>query len=1658
MTLTSELRNQTVVSPRAFDPDTPLPDPEFNLSVAITSPAPGANVSGQTTVTITGTAEVVGAAIDRVDVSVGNGGTVKRATLTGPATSHVTWTASNVAVGGAQGDTLTVTATAFIDGEFGESVTRDLVADHSPPVVTLTSPRTMVATLNNGQATFTIHGDVSDALSAVDRVEFRVGSGAFQPATRTGGSWTTGNAIVLTAVSTHEVQIRARDVHGNTSVPDNVTVRAVPNFVPHDASNVFGPADYLDDLLTYASARIKVNATTTQPAATFASTLEGIFGQRFAALISLSNQDVAGEVVPQVRIAVEVLRRYLDAAGQKPDAATQTAYLTAAYDALLAGLGTTRLELARSRTDADARTSLAARMAIEPGRLSELPIVVSELTEGRLETLSGLVSTTRDVLAARPPSSNELVRFRLESLAVRWVAEDDGQRIFATVPVPVVDPDVLTADDVVPGTAAHGLFTQRADRLADLTATIHSNIADDGLDATIDALVAPVEQLVKLRQAQQAGVDVRADLDGLRLRSPALRRLLQVRDLAAAGTALEPDVADAEAVVAGVQKVRLADVGGEHWRAQERAAGVTHLDPNQFVLREGAAPTLDPLRTPPAARRRWRQTLRARIAEADAAVSTVATAVDGAEAAALPTLRDALAARARTLAPNANRPSVDGLLVDLSTSGGVRTTRLREAIATVQTCLLAVRHDGFGRFAQTTTSGSPVLHPADSWAIDAGKVTAFDTELVWWGSHETWKSAAQVLAFPESHLLPTMRAGTATPTAAFANLVAALRDAPALTPEQARSAVTAYVAALKAASVNPPLPAGYQATELLTDGDLVLRKQQCATAFGSTTSPFGAAVHIQEAFFFVPLLCAQHLARAGEFLVAIDWLKTVYAYHLPPGPQREIYRGLVLEQATTSQFPRPADNAVSLPALNPMDVAATHNRALTRCVLFSLVRAFTGQADAEFARDRAESLARARLLYETAAALLPELTPSGTGADIVNPYLVDPAFVALGDRVSANLAKLRAGRNIAGLERSGQAAGPSALAPRQPTPFRFSVLISRAKELVQYASQLEAALLAALEKKDNEEYTLLRAQQDVALAAANVDLQNLRVTEAGHNVDLAALQRAHAELQADHFEDELEFDDADRLEIAGIIATAAGQFLGGLVPGQDGIPVIGAVAGAFNAAGTIASGFSAREQRRRDLEFQLAVARQDEAIGTQQVELANDQFDITLQERRIASLQAINALQTVEFLARKFTSAELYEFMSEVLVDVYRSLLQHATATARLAEAQLAFERQTPLLGVIRGDYWEVTADGRGLSSTPDRRGLTGSARLLADIVDLDQRAFLSDRRRLQLTKTISLARLAPAAFQRFRQTGVIVFGTPEELFDRDFPGHFLRLIKRVRVSTVALVPPDEGIRAELSCSGVSRTVAADGATFRTVAVRRDPETVALTATRDATGLFELVPDARPDLLLPFEGGGVDALWRLEMPTASNRFDFGSIADVLVTIEYEALSSAAYRPQVLSRLDRHYTADRPFSIRNDYPDKWFELHNPATSPDPLTVTLPVSRADFPANIDEFRTEHLVAYFAATDGDGIEIADVTLTFTPTDGGAPITAATSTNDGVITTRRSSNSTWIPLTGRTPFGTWKLTLPDTPALRQQLDHDTFDDILLIISHSARTVAFPD
>ncbi|MFE0512777.1 hypothetical protein, partial [Streptomyces sp. NPDC058964] len=368
---------------------------------------------------------------------------------------------------------------------------------------------------------------------------------------------------------------------------------------------------------------------------------------------------------------------------------------------------------------------------------------------------------------------------------------------------------------------------------------------------------------------------------------------------------------------------------------------------------------------------------------------------------------------------------------------------------------------------------------------------------------------------------------------------------------------------------------------------------------------------------------------------------------------------------------------------------------------------------------------------------------------------------------------------------------------------------------------------------------------------------------------------------------------------------------------------------------------------------------------------------------------------------------------------------------------------------IVQGDYWQAlpAPSTASATTTPDRRGLTGAERLLQDVTRLDQYAFETDKRRLNLAQSFSLADRMPRDFADFRQAGRLSFATPMSWFDESFPGHLLRLVRRIRVSVVGLIPPTTGVRATLTSSGISRVVL-PSAGFPTTTLVRPPESVALTSPVSATGVFDL--DAQQELLLPFEGSGVDTHWTLDLPRPANPFDFRSLADVVITVEYTATEDYDYREQVLRRFaDAGRTSgDRVFSLSGEFPDEFYELSNPADATANREVTLSVDASAFPLAIGDLQVEQVIVCLLP-DGDR-PVPTVTLGLRHgTRGGDAQTI-----DGVVSTRRGNGSAWTGIAD-SPVGDWTLTLD--PAAGALLDTGAVTDVLFAIGWSGVGPAWP-
>lgn len=1014
----------------------------------------------------------------------------------------------------------------------------------------------------------------------------------------------------------------------------------------------------------------------------------------------------------------------------------------------------------------------------------------------------------------------------------------------------------------------------------------------------------------------------------------------------------------------------------------------------------------------------WEAKLLARAAQLRSLPETMAAACSIADVRVLPVLRDDLV---RTAGAGLEEPA-DGLsrrlLIDVKGSSTRMTSRAEYAGRTLQTLLYAL---GSG------TALDPALG-----ALEVVNRTELAVDLAMLQSYDAWRAASLAFWFPENYLFPSI-----LPNASFQTWL--------------RTFIT---------TGEDNRPAG------MTD---------VARSFG------------------VPVQIALQQLSQGEHEEALRTLQSVYDYRAT-SPKK--WQGLIAEEQITSMFSR--EPRWFSAKLNPHDLAPDRRNAYTRFLLMTIARVMLELGDTVQVEGNDTAAERASFLYRDAQRLL-SMIPPPVAPDATTFVPDNPLLRSLRARTAASIERLQTGLDIGGLSQTnpenldggvvevgadGSLRIVTALAP-PPTPYRYATLIDRAKSLTNTAQQVESLYLASLKDKDAEAYTLMRAQQEAHVTSLQTVVATARKEEAEASYKAVVARGSRLQITSDHYRDlidqgiwsaeqtqldelrasaDLQFA-AEGLSIASSVvsfAAAANPWesiktfgASNLNAAASGLSsVASAISSSAGAKSTLASveGLTASYDRRRsDWVLQQQLADSDLEANRADVTVAARHTAVAVAEGDVAAAQNANAVATVTFLGTtKFTNVALYDFMSRVLADVYRSVLGLATASARLAERQLAFERQEPVSGLVRSSYWNT----RDTGDEGNYNGLTGSARLLKDITALDQRAFDTNRRKLQLRKTISLARLLPTEFRRFRETGVLPFATPMDLFDRDFPGHYLRLVNSVRISIAALVPPTEGIRGALYCPGSSRVVVQNSG-FRALMQRRLPETVAFTSPINATGLFDV--DLQPEMLRPFEGLGVDTTWVLELPRASNPFDFSTLIDVLMTIEYTALHDVGYRREIIGRIGRSTQGERSFSLRSRFPDVWYALQNTEDGA-AITVMIDVSEADFPPNCDAVSMDALTVFIvpsALDQGSVPELEFSSLTMTGPDGTRVLDGAR-TFGGIVGTRRGNGAAWKPLEGRSPVGNWQLRLPNTSTTLAALAR--LQDIVIAISYRATLPSWPE
>lgn len=566
---------------------------------------------------------------------------------------------------------------------------------------------------------------------------------------------------------------------------------------------------------------------------------------------------------------------------------------------------------------------------------------------------------------------------------------------------------------------------------------------------------------------------------------------------------------------------------------------------------------------------------------------------------------------------------------------------------------------------------------------------------------------------------------------------------------------------------------------------------------------------------------------------------------------------------------------------------------------------------------------------------------------------------------------------------------------------------------------LGGALLAALEKKDAEELTLLRSSHEIAMLKLVRDTRKQQIAEAEANI--AALQQSEV-TSLERFsqyqkllgkpgitkgQDGLPVVEQSsslavstdpvggvsglglsRMEVGQLALSAvahvhtqvanSGHILAGVLSLLPNIWAGGVFAGQTfggvnlgNAASAIAKSIEMGAAEANYLANQLGTfagyeRRKDEWVHQSKLALAElkqiqkqilaAEIRKSMAEHELSNheTQIENAQSVDHFMRGKFTSQQLYRWMSSQIALVYFRTYQLALDQARRAERAYRHElglnnNATPF---VQAGQWDSL-----------KRGLLAGEHLHHDLKRMESAYLERNVREFEITKHISLLQLDPSALIKLKEAGACEVDLPEVLFDLDYPGHYMRRIKTVSLSIPCVVGPYASVNATLKLTkdAIRFNPKADGTVGSYVRLEVDPRFMESAATIKAivtssaqqdSGMFE--PNLRDERILPFEGAGVISKWGLELPKQFEAFEYDTISDVVLHLRYTARDGGELLKQgatadltaavnVIVRSAEEKGLARMFSLRHEFPIDWNRFITAATQ----TLNFKLTQDRFP---------------------------------------------------------------------------------------------------------------
>ena len=502
--------------------------------------------------------------------------------------------------------------------------------------------------------------------------------------------------------------------------------------------------------------------------------------------------------------------------------------------------------------------------------------------------------------------------------------------------------------------------------------------------------------------------------------------------------------------------------------------------------------------------------------------------------------------------------------------------------------------------------------------------------------------------------------------------------------------------------------------------------------------------------------------------------------------------------------------------------------------------------------------------------------------------------------------------------------------------FKFDYLQSVASYFAQQAVQAERDYINFTSRGEDEQLTRLQLQQSVESGDAEVELADKNLAQsraesdvAAENSELADLRLTNAGRQRAEYAN-VSYE-TTALDAATVFASGPSGYSVSYsyYSPSEGHTVTLSGSDAYKVMEDAAwrRGMLSRKMELDNLDRSISELTQNRDVARAQATAAGLAVDVAEEQKRIAQLHTDQARNLLDSFESQTFTPEVWFQLGNHMRWLSDQALARALAMAK--KMQQAYELETGFrLNTIKNTY-----------TTNVVSGLLSADYLLADIDYFTvHRIENMQSKDVPVKQQLSLAALAPAGFEvTFKSTGRLEFETSAAMFDRAYPGSFLRKIKKVEVVIEGLLPPG-GLCGTLKNSGISRDRKSDGTEFLRLQPR---ETLYLSDYSPRSDAVIFQPDQR--VLDVFENCGVATGWTLYIPPDANDVDYRTISDIKLIIYYTAEHSEPLEASIRAALPAAGQSSTAVPARLLFPDEFY------TFLDTGTMTLQLAESDLARN-------------------------------------------------------------------------------------------------------------